>query len=222
MIPTGIKKLDQFLGGGIKNGIITDIFGASGTGKTQFAIQISINSLLQGGNVFYQDTTGDFKPERMHEIMKNRNVDISLMDKVKVGRITNTSEQIKFLQKIKPHFDLVVIDNISDLFSFEYSKDELSLEKNQLSLEKNQTFMKYMHSLSQIIIQNKISVIITNIIRNIDHVEIENLEKSISMFTHMKIRLAKNNGKYIANVYSPLEEIQFDYKISSDGLHDAS
>jgi len=92
MIPTGIKKLDQFLGGGIKNGIITDIFGASGTGKTQFAIQISINSLLQGGHVFYQDTTGDFKPERMHEIMKNRNVDISLMDKVKVGRITNTSE----------------------------------------------------------------------------------------------------------------------------------
>ena len=215
MIPTGIKKLDQFLGGGIKNGIITDVFGASGTGKTQFAIQISINSLLQGGHVFYQDTTGDFKPERMHEIMKNRNVDISLMDKVKVGRVTNTSEQIKFLQKIKPHFDLVVIDNISDLFSFEYSKDELSLEKNQ-------SFMKYMHSLSQIIIQKNISVIIINMIRNIDHVTIENLEKSISMFTHMKIRLAKNNGKYIANVYSPLEEIQFDYKISSDGLHDAS
>jgi len=215
MIPTGIKKLDQFLGGGIKNGIITDIFGASGTGKTQFAIQISINSLLQGGHVFYQDTTGDFKPERMHEIMKNRNVDISLMDKVKVGRITNTSEQIKFLQKIKPYFDLVVIDNISDLFSFEYSRDELSLEKNQ-------TFMKYMHSLSQIIIQNKISVIITNIIRNIDHVTIENLEKSISMFTHMKIRLAKKNGKYIGNAYSPLEEIQFDYKISTDGLNAAS
>jgi len=215
MIPTGIKKLDQFLGGGIKNGIITDVFGASSTGKTQFAIQISINSLLQGGHVFYQDTTGDFKPERMHEIMKNQNVDISLMDKVKVGRITNTSEQIKFLQKIKPHFDLVVIDNISDLFSFEYSKDELSLEKNQ-------TFMKYMHSLSQIIIQNKISVIITNMIRNIDHVAIENLERSISMFTHMKIRLAKKNGKCIGNAYSALEEIQFDYKISSDGFHDAS
>jgi len=82
--------------------------------------------------------------------------------------------------------------------------------------------MKYMHSLSQIIIQNKISVIITNIIRNIDHVAIENLEKSISMYTHMKIRLAKKNGKCVGNAYSPLEEIKFDYKISSDGLHDAS
>ncbi len=215
MIPTGIKKLDEFLGGGIKNGIITDIFGASGTGKTQLAIQISINSLLKGGHVFFQDTTGNFKPERMHQVMKNRNMDLSLMDKVKVSRITNTSEQIQFLSKIESHFDLIVIDNISDLFSFEYSKDELSLEKNQL-------FMKYMHSLSQIIIQNKIPVVITNMIRNIDQVEIENLEKSISMFTHMKIRLSKKGAKYVGNVYSPFEEIEFYYEISSDGLHDFS
>ena len=215
MIPTGIKKLDEFLGGGIKNGIITDIFGASGTGKTQLAIQISINSLLQGGHVFFQDTTGNFKPERMHQVMKNRNMDLSLMDKVKVSRITNTSEQIQFLSKIESHFDLIVIDNISDLFSFEYSKDELSLEKNQL-------FMKYMHSLSQIIIQNKIPVVITNMIRNIDQMEIENLEKSISMFTHMKIRLSKKGAKYVGNVYSPFEEIEFYYEISSDGLHDFS
>jgi len=48
MILTGIKKLDKFLGGGIKNGIITDIFGANGTGKTQLAIQISVNCLEQG------------------------------------------------------------------------------------------------------------------------------------------------------------------------------
>lgn len=137
------------------------------------------------------------------------------MDEVKVSRITNTSEQIQFLSKIESHFDLIVIDNISDLFSFEYSKDELSLEKNQL-------FMKYMHSLSQIIIQNKIPVVITNMIRNIDQKEIENLEKSISMFTHMKIRLSKKGTKYVGNVYSPFEEIEFYYEISSDGLHDFS
>jgi len=116
MIPTGAKKLDKFLGGGIKNGIITDIFGANGTGKTQLAIQISVNCLEQGGHVFFQDTTGNFKPERMHQVMKNRNMDVSLMDKVKVARITNTSEQIKFLSKINSNFDLIVIDNVSDLW----------------------------------------------------------------------------------------------------------
>ena len=215
MILTGIKKLDKFLGGGIKNGIITDIFGANGTGKTQLAIQISVNCLEQGGHVFFQDTTGNFKPERMHQIMKNRNMDVSLMDKVKVARITNTSEQIKFLSKINSNFDLIVIDNVSDLFSFEYSKDEVSLEKNQ-------SIMKYMHSLSQITIQNKIPTVITNMIRTIDNTEKENLEKSVSKFTHMKIKLSKKGTKYIAKSYSPFQEIAFDYKISLDGFQELS
>ena len=55
MISTSIEKLDHFLGGGIKNGIITDIFGPNGTGKTQFLIQISINSIQQGGLVYFQE-----------------------------------------------------------------------------------------------------------------------------------------------------------------------
>ncbi|WP_420888034.1 hypothetical protein [Candidatus Nitrosotenuis chungbukensis] len=38
MISTGLKRLDDLLGGGIKNGIITDIFGASSTGKTRAGI----------------------------------------------------------------------------------------------------------------------------------------------------------------------------------------
>ena len=216
MIPTNIEKLDQFLDGGIKNGIITDIFGPNGTGKTQFLIQISINSLQQGGHVYFQDTTGEFRPERMLEVLKNRNIDHSLMDNVLVNRITNSAEQIDALSKIsESHFDLIVIDNITDLFSFEYSKDELSLEKNI-------TFMKYMHSLSQLTIQYNIPVVITNLIRNKNHDEIENLEKSISIFTHTKIKLSKKGTKFMGNVYSPFAENEFYYNISSDGLHNSS
>ena len=36
MITTQLKKLDKILGGGIKNAIITDIFGLNGTGKHNF------------------------------------------------------------------------------------------------------------------------------------------------------------------------------------------
>ena len=48
MIETGLKKLDQFLGGGIKKGLITDISGQNSTGKTQLAFQICINALKIG------------------------------------------------------------------------------------------------------------------------------------------------------------------------------
>jgi len=217
MISTGIKTLDNYLGGGIKGGIITDIFGASGTGKTQLTMQISINSLLDGNQVLFQDTTGQFRPERMLDLIKIRNLEKNLLDRVKVGRVTNSSEQIQFLSKIKDQdFSLVVIDNVSDLFSFEYGKEEQNLEKNV-------TFMQYMHELSLISIQKKLPIVVTNIIRKIDDLEIENLDKSISMFTHMKIKLSKIGKKYSCEIFpSFLEKKEFPYQITKEGLIESS
>jgi DNA repair protein RAD51 len=217
MISTGIKKIDQFLDGGIKTGIITDIFGATGTGKTQLALQISINSLLQDGSVLFQDTTGKFRPERMLDLIKSRNLDPSLLDRVKVARITNTSEQIKYLSKIKENgFSLVIIDNITDLFSYEFSKEEQNLEKNII-------FMQYMHDLSLIAIQKKLPIIVINMIRKFDDFEIENLDKSISMFTHVKIQLFKKGTKYFGKIIpSLIQQREFEYQITKEGLMDAS
>lgn len=217
MISTGIKKLDNYLGGGIKGGIITDIFGATGTGKTQLTMQISINSLLDGNQVLFQDTTGQFRPERMLDLIKIRNLETNLLDRVKVGRITNSSEQIQFLSKIKDQdFSLVVIDNVTDLFSFEYGKEKQNLEKNV-------TFMQYMHELSLISIEKKLPIVVTNIIRKIDDLEIENLDKSISMFTHMKIKLLKIGKKYSCEVFpSFLEKKEFPYQITKEGLIETS
>jgi DNA repair protein RAD51 len=217
MISTGIKKLDNYLGGGIKRGIITDIFGATGTGKTQLTMQISINSLLDGNQVLFQDTTGQFRPERMLDLIKIRNLETNLLDRVKVGRITNSSEQIQFLSKIREQdFSLVVIDNVTDLFSFEYGKEEQKLEKNV-------TFMQYMHELSLISFQKKLPIVVTNIIRKIDDLEIENLDKSISMFTHMKIKLLKIGKKYSCEIFpSFLEKKEFPYQITKAGLIESS
>ena len=217
MISTGINKLDNYLAGGIKGGIITDIFGATGTGKTLLTMQISINSLINGGQVLFLDTTGQFRPERMLELIKIRNLDSNLLDRVKVARITNSSEQIQFLSKINENdFSLVVIDNVTDLFSFEYRKEEQNLEKNV-------TFMDYMHELSLIAIQKKLPIVVTNIIRKIDDLENENLAKAISIFTHMKIKLLKNGTKYSCEIFpSFLKKKEFLYQITKEGLIESS
>ena len=218
MISTGHKKLDQLLDGGVKNGIITDIFGAYGTGKTQLAMQICINSLQKGGHIFFQDTTGEFRPERMLEIIKNHNFDPKLLDNVKVGRITNTSEQLQYLSKIteSENFSLVIIDNVTDLFSFEYSKVTQELEKRNL-------FMKYMHDLSLIAIQKKIPIVVTNMIRKIDEIEKEHLDKSISIFTHIKIKLTKKGTNYYGEILSPIHrKRKFSYLITKNGIVEAS
>ena len=214
MISTGLQKLDNFLSGGIPNGIIVDIFGGNGTGKTQLVLQLSINSIKNGGNVLFLDTTGGFRPERILEIQKKSNLDINLLDKITVSRITNTSEQINLLNTLgESNFSLIVIDNVTDLFSYEYKNNESIFEKNSL-------FMKYMHELSFYAITNKIPIVITNMIRNMDGKEVENMASAIDLFTHIKIHLFKNASIFNGEIYSPFNKESFSYEITTLGLSD--
>jgi len=216
MIKTGLKELDKFLGGGIKEGLITSISGQSATGKTQLIFQICVNALHNGKEILFQDTIGEFRPERLVEMMQLQKINSSLLDKIKVNRITNTAQQIDCLSKISPErYSLIIVDSVTDLFSFEYSKKEQSLEKYI-------SFMKYMHNLSSIAIDGKIPIIVTNIVRTINIHEKENLEESISMYIHTKIKLSKNNNEYSYQAISPFANKQFQYTITSKGLTDQS
>ena len=216
MISTGLKKLDDFLLGGIPKGIIVDVFGGNGTGKTQLLLQLSINSIKNGGHVLYFDTTGGFRPERILEIQKQYETQLNFLEKITVSRITNTSEQIKSIKNLQNNdFSLIVIDNVTDLFSYEYKKDESTFEKNSL-------FMKYMHELSQLAITKKIPIVITNMIRTIEGKEVENMKSAIDHFTHIKIHLFKNSNKFKGKIYWALNEEFFSYQIHALGLSDYS
>ena len=214
MISTGLQKLDKFLSGGIPNNVIVDIFGENGTGKTLFLLQLCINSIKNGGNVLYLDTTGGFRPERIIEIQKELKIEMNLLEKITVSRITNTSEQIKSINNLEQSdFTLIVVDNITDLFSYEYQKDESTFEKNLL-------FMKYMHNLSKLAITKKIPIIITNMIRIANDVEVEDMQNAIDLYTHIKINFFKNLSKFNGQIYWALKKENFSYTISKIGLSD--
>ena len=214
MIETGLKELDKFLGGGIKEGLITSISGQSATGKTQLIFQICVNALHNGKEILFQDTIGEFRPERLVEMMQLQKINSSLLDKIKVNRITNTAQQIDCLSKTSPErYSLIIVDSVTDLFSFEYSKKEQSLEKYI-------SFMKYMHNLSSIAIDGKIPIIVTNIVRTVNKHEKENLEESISMYTHTKIKLSKGDNGYFCQAISPFDNKKFQYTITSSGITD--
>ncbi len=213
MISTGLSGLDKLLGGGIAAGIVTDIFGPSGSGKTQLAMQICVNAIKE--KIIYQDSSGNFRPERILEMMKAKKLGPELLDNIIVARIRNTSEQIENLKKIsqtRPR--LVVIDSVTDLFSFEYSKESNVIEKHT-------KFMQYMHSLSLLCIQDKIPVIVTNVVRGAAEQYRENLEKSIGIFTHKKIRLSKEGPKFLAQVFPSFGgKKEISYKITPEGLEE--
>lgn len=218
MIITKQSNLNEILSNGISSGTITDIFGFRGTGKTQMSLQISLNILKKGKNVLFIDTTNEFRPERLLDIIKNRDLDDSLLDNLQIARVTNTKDQIDLIQKIKnvDNIFLIVVDNIADLFSFEFSK------KEQFNFQQ-QKFMNYMHDLSQLAIHKKIPVIITNQLMKANDVEYERMNYSISHYTHQKIKLEKKKNHYEGIVLSPYsQKIRFFYKIEKMGLVEGS
>ncbi|RNJ76987.1 MAG: recombinase RecA [Nitrosopumilus sp. H13] len=211
VVSTGLQKLDKFLPGGIPGGVITDVFGANGTGKTQMLLQLAASSVRDGGRVLYIDTTGKFRPERIVEIQRQSGAEPDL-DRITVSRITNTSEQIKSAENMSD-FSLIVIDSVTDLFTYEYAGKESALERNSL-------FMKYMRTLSKITTSKGMPVIITNTVRTVGETEFENMKSAIDPFTHIKIRLSHIGNKFHGRVCWALGGEDFVYKIGSPGLYD--
>ncbi|XP_062141401.1 uncharacterized protein LOC133849375 [Drosophila sulfurigaster albostrigata] len=73
-IKTDVQELDEYLGGGIAIGRVTEFVGLSGTGKTQMCLQLSLNVQIPKqfggleGKALYIDTRGDFNPARLQEL----------------------------------------------------------------------------------------------------------------------------------------------------------
>ncbi|MCL7412880.1 MAG: DNA repair and recombination protein RadB [ANME-2 cluster archaeon] len=69
-MPSGSDNLDALLGGGIERGIITQVYGASGTGKTNICTQLAVQCIRNGERAVIIDTEG-FSAERFSQIAKN-------------------------------------------------------------------------------------------------------------------------------------------------------
>jgi DNA repair protein RadB len=66
-IPSGCKPLDEMLGGGVETGIVTQLYGGSGSGKTNICIQLAVECVKSGKKVIFIDTEG-FSADRFKQI----------------------------------------------------------------------------------------------------------------------------------------------------------
>ncbi len=214
MIESGIAQIDELLNGGFRGGLVTDIFGSPASGKTQLVFQVCANAVAHGHTVLFLDTKGEFRPERILEMLGTKGGDGGLLERIRVLRITNTGEQISGLLRIRPCFSLVIIEGVTELFSFEFSREGQSLEKNKL-------FMKYMHDLSRISIEQDIPVIMTNTIRNIDGTGVESMERAISPFAHLKIRLTKDGDSIRGTATTVNRSSKLSLVITPEGISGA-
>ena len=215
MISSQIDSLDKIFSGGLQNGIITEISGLRGTGKTQLALQFAIESLNDNKKILFIDTTVEFRPERFLQIIQSRNLPPSILENLHVSHVTDTQKQFEILKNLEnDDFSLLIIDNITDLFSFEYSKKEHLIEKNT-------NFGNYMINLSQITQSEDIPIIITNQIFSHDEINYQRMHAQLENYIHQKIYLEKINNKNTCTISSPfIQNTKFNYKMTDSGIEE--
>ncbi len=205
MAYTGIREVDRFLGGGLLPGTILDIYGPGGAGKTQALLQISSMAVQAGHKVGYIDSTGDFRPERVYDICQNDLV----LDLIQVSRVTNVAEQIRSIHQFDD-VSMIILDNVTDLFTYEYYKEGRQHIRNQ-------RFARHMQDMSRLALRREIPIIISNMMRYSGVEHVESLDYIVNLYTHVKLHLG-GSPEYMAHLVLAHKETEFQYAITHTGI----
>ncbi|WP_010916817.1 DNA repair and recombination protein RadB [Thermoplasma volcanium] len=151
-LPLGVACIDGLTNGGLEAGIITEIFGEGGSGKSNVCMLAACSALRLGKKVVFIDSEG-FSSERFLSICKADN------SKLKVIRVFSLDDQevaiTKFSKIIEKDasYGLFILDSFSEFFRLERTGDNQSRVID---------FQRQLSLLSSIAAKRKIPVLITN------------------------------------------------------------
>ncbi len=168
-ITTGSKNLDNLLGGrGIETKSITEAFGAYGSGKTQLALSLAVNTQLPvekggaNGKTVYIDTEGTFRPERIKQFSEGLGANPEkVLKNILVARAFNSDHQMLLLDKVAElikngePIKLIIVDSLTAHFRAEFSG------RGQLA-DRQQRLNRYLHQLMKLAEQFNLAVYVTN------------------------------------------------------------
>lgn len=168
-ITTGSQNLNNLLGGkGVETGSITEAYGAFGSGKTQLALTLAVNTQLpkeQGGvegKTIYIDTESTFRPDRIKQIAEAMGANPEkVLKNILVARAFNSDHQILLMDKVTEMIKdgepirLVVIDSLTAHFRAEFAG------RGQLA-DRQQKLNRYLHNLQKLADQHNIAIFVTN------------------------------------------------------------
>ncbi|MCC4770753.1 DNA repair and recombination protein RadB [Methanosarcina sp. DH2] len=146
LLPSGCKPLDDLLGGGFERGIVTQVFGAAGTGKTNICIQLAVECVKQGQKVIFIDTEG-LSPVRFKQIAGENAKEIARS--IIIYEPLSFEEQYAAVREVEriagENIGLVVLDSATSYYRFELEDEETGI-KNRRELA-NQ--IGFLHALSR-------------------------------------------------------------------------
>ncbi|SFM41975.1 DNA repair and recombination protein RadB [Methanolobus profundi] len=155
-LSSGCKPIDDLLGGGFEAGVVTQIFGEPGSGKTNLSLQLAVECVKKGKKVVYIDTEA-ISPARFKQIAGENAKEIA--QHIVIFEPHNFEEQyaaVKEIEKlISDKIGLIIIDSATAFYRFELDQEESSMRtRRELS---NQ--IGFIHAIAR---KHRIVAVITN------------------------------------------------------------
>tara|TARA_Y100000590_G_scaffold436248_2_gene556601 strand:+ start:2870 stop:3883 length:1014 start_codon:yes stop_codon:yes gene_type:complete len=144
-LETKCTEVDNLMGGGIVPECTYEVYGAFGSGKTQFCNSLTVEAIKNEKNVVWIDCEDTFKPKRIIEILmareyvEDRDEATPYLERISYFYTPNTEQLMgtinalsKTLQEKKPR--LVILDGSIGQFREEYlGRGTLSERQNQIA-----------------------------------------------------------------------------------------
>jgi DNA repair protein RadA len=205
-LSSGSAGIDELLGGGYEEGKITEVFGASNSGKTQLAIQATVMAAAKGWRSVYVDTESTFRPERVVQMAESRGLDAkAALDSVYSVRGRDVEAQTRVLRRMvdDPRVSsskLVVVDTVTKNFTLEFpGRERTGRRQGALGAYLNRIAIDaYLHRRVVLLTNRVASVPREGISQEVDLGGL-----TLRRFVSKSIRLRREGASVYANLESP-------------------
>ncbi len=132
---------------------INQVYGSSGTGKTNLCLQVLINAVKSGRKVAFVDTEGGFSRRRLDQLTGERSDDF--LNEVYLFRVTDFSEQNEVIDDLENvDVNLIIVDSLTSLYRPELSEGDFR--------ETNRELGRQIKVLGRLAESKEIPVLVTN------------------------------------------------------------
>ena len=154
-LPVGCQSLDLLLGGGFESGIITQLYGESGSGKSNIVLQLAVAAVTRGLKVIFIDTEG-FSAERFKQIAGPGAAEMA--KKIMIFEPMSPEQQAMAIREafkiVSRDVGLVVLDSATSLYRMLLEAEDSRPARRALTVQ--------LSELQEIARRHSIPVVITN------------------------------------------------------------
>lgn len=231
-VSAGSYDLNKWLFGGYESDIVTVIYGASGTGKTNFCLLAAVSQAKKGNKVIFVDSEGGFSVERVKQILgvngdsDGKKILEEVLKNILLLKPTNFEEQKdsfkKILEFLKDEVSLIVVDGMTILYRLDFASARG--KDNEEMRKVNDELVRQMRTLAEIARKREIPVIITNQVYNWNNDE-EKVQKMVGgdilkYWGKCHIELVNSEGKRTAYLrkHRSMPEKELSFQITNEGI----